>query len=86
MRRPKGEPTKLPLSAEKRNVRSTEARRDPYLLAQKLVFCNSDLDKSTTLCKVGDLDVSPKAFLDWKHIHVRKVHGHEVHGHEVHAP
>ena len=24
-------------------------------LAQKLVFCNSDLDKSTTVCKIGDL-------------------------------
>jgi len=33
-----------------------------YLLAQKLV--NSDLNKSTTICKVGDLEVSPKAFLD----------------------
>ena len=31
------------------------AHRDHSLLAQKLVFCNSDLDKSTTVCKVGDL-------------------------------
>jgi len=26
-------------------------------LAQKLAFCNSDLDKSTTVCRVGDLEV-----------------------------
>jgi len=35
-----------------------------YLLAQNLVFCNSDLDKLTTVCKVGDLEVFPTAFLD----------------------
>jgi hypothetical protein len=34
-----------------------------YLLAQKLVFHNSDLNKSTTIYKVGDLEVFPKAFL-----------------------
>jgi hypothetical protein len=26
------------------------------------VFCSSDLDKSTTVCKVGDPEVSPKPF------------------------
>jgi hypothetical protein len=30
--------------------------RDHQQLAQKLVFCNSDLDKSTTVCKMGDLE------------------------------
>src|SRR5271156_1206665 len=35
-----------------------------YLLAPKLVFHNSDLNKSTTVCKVGDLEGFPKAFLD----------------------
>ena len=43
---------------------TAEAHRDLYLLTQKLVFCNSNLDKSTTVCKVGDLEVFPKAFLD----------------------
>jgi hypothetical protein len=33
-----------------------EANRDFYLLAQNLVFHNSDLDKSTNVCKVGDLE------------------------------
>jgi hypothetical protein len=28
-------------------------------LGGKLVFCNSDLDKSTTVCKVGDLEGFP---------------------------
>jgi hypothetical protein len=55
------------------------------LLAQKLVFCNSDLDKWTTICKVGDLEVSPKPFWIWKLIHVLKVHVYEVYAHEVHA-
>jgi hypothetical protein len=32
--------------------------------AQKLVFCNSNLDISTTVCKIGDLEVFPKAFLE----------------------
>jgi len=31
-----------------------------YLLAQELIFRNSNLNKSTTVCKVGDLEVSPK--------------------------
>ena len=56
-----------------------------YLLAQKFVFCNSDLDKSTTVCKVGDLEVSSKPFWIWKHIHVHKIHVYEVYAHEVHA-
>src|SRR3954453_6664873 len=38
-----------------------------YLLAQKLVFCNSDFNKSTTVCKGGDLEVSPNPFWIWKH-------------------
>jgi hypothetical protein len=45
-----------------------------YLLAQKL----SDLSKSTIVCKVGDLEVSPKSFWIWKHIHVHKEHVYEV--------
>src|ERR1700756_5617856 len=53
-----------------------------YLLAPKLVFCNF---KSTTDCKVGDLEVSPRPFWIWKHIHVHKVHVYEVYAHEVHA-
>jgi hypothetical protein len=35
-----------------------------YLLAPKLVFHNSDLNKSTTVCNVEDLEGFPKAFLD----------------------
>src|ERR1700722_1489163 len=35
-------------------------------LAQKPVFCNSDLDKSITVCKMGDLKVFPKPFQTWK--------------------
>jgi hypothetical protein len=42
---------------------ATKADRDLYLLAQKLVFHKSDLNKSTTIYKVGDLEVFPKAFL-----------------------
>lgn len=34
------------------------------------VFCKSDLDKLTTVCKVGNPEVSPKTFLDLEHIHV----------------
>ena len=34
---------------------------------------------------VGDLEVSPKPFWIWKHIHVHKVHVYEVYAHEVHA-
>jgi hypothetical protein len=56
-----------------------------YLLAQKLVFHNSDLSKSTTFCKMGDLEVSPKPFWIWKHIHVHKIHVYEVYAHEVHT-
>jgi hypothetical protein len=42
---------------------ATKADRDLYLLAQKLVFHNSGLNKSATIYKVGDLEVFPKAFL-----------------------
>ena len=52
---------------------------------QKLVFHNLDLNKSTTVYKVGDLEVFPKAFWIWKHIHVHKVHVREVHAYELHA-
>jgi hypothetical protein len=41
--------------------------------------------KSTTVCKVGDLEVSPKSFWIWKHIHVRETHAREMHAYEVHA-
>jgi hypothetical protein len=54
-----------------------------FLLAQKLVFHNSDLSKSTTVCKVGDLEVSPKPFWIWKHIHVHKIHVYELHAYKV---
>ena len=54
-----------------------------YLLAQKLVFHNSDLNKSTIVCKVGILEVSPRPFWIWKHIHVHKVHVYEVYADEV---
>jgi hypothetical protein len=56
-----------------------------YLLAQKLVFCNSDLDKPITVRKVGDLEGKPKPFWIWKHIHVHKVHVYEAYAHELHA-
>jgi hypothetical protein len=48
-----------------------------YLLAQKLVFRNSDLDKSTTaplFCKARDLN-----------IHVHKVRIYEVYAHKAWA-
>ena len=51
----------------------------------KLVFCNSNLNKSTTVCKVGDLEVPAKPFWIWKHIRVHKVHVYEMYAHEVHA-
>jgi hypothetical protein len=72
----------------KRSVSTTPMRRligTFYLLAQKLLVCNSDLDKSATVCKVGDLEGSPKPFWIWKHIHVHKIHVYEVYAHEVHA-
>ena len=56
-----------------------------YLLAQKLVFHNSDLNKSTTICKVGDLEVFPKAYIHVHKVHVYEVYAHEVHAYEVHA-
>jgi hypothetical protein len=34
---------------------------------------------------VGDLEIFPKAFWIWKHIHVHKLHVYEVYAHEVHA-
>jgi hypothetical protein len=34
---------------------------------------------------VGDLEVFPKPFWIWKHIHVHKVRVYEVCAHEVHA-
>ncbi len=34
---------------------------------------------------MGDLEVSPRPFWIWKHIHVHKVHVYEVYAHEVHA-
>jgi hypothetical protein len=44
------------------------------------------IDHRITVCKVGDLNVFPKPFLDLKnHIHVHKVHAHEVHARAVHA-
>jgi hypothetical protein len=55
------------------------------LSLQKLVFHNSDLSKSTTVYKMGDLEGSPKSFWIWKHIHVHKEHVYEVYAHEVHA-
>ena len=54
-------------------------------LSAKTRIHNSDLNKSTTVCKVGDLEVSPKPFWIWKHIHVHKVHVYEVYAHEVRA-
>jgi hypothetical protein len=32
---------------------------------------------------VGDLEVSPRPFWIWKHIHVHEVHAHEMHAREV---
>jgi hypothetical protein len=60
-------------------------RGDLYRLAQKLVFCNSDLGISTTVCKVRGLEVSQSLFWTWKHKHAHKVHVYEVYAHEVHA-
>ena len=56
-------------------------------LAQKLVFCNSDLDTSTsvrytpvrcTLMRCTPIRYAPE-------VHAHGVHGHEVHAREVHA-
>jgi hypothetical protein len=50
---------------------------DLYLLAQKL---DTDLDKSTTVCKVGDLEYTrPK-------VHVYEVYAHKIHAYEVYTP
>jgi hypothetical protein len=38
-----------------------------------------------TVCRVGDLEVFPRPFWIWKHIHVHKVHVYKVYAHEVHA-
>jgi hypothetical protein len=61
-----------------------------YLLAQKIVFCNPDLDKSTAVCKVGDLEYTlPKvhAYEVYTHeVHAYEVHAHEVYACEMHAP
>jgi hypothetical protein len=35
-------------------------------------FANLDLDKLTTVCKVGNPEVSPKPFQIWKHIQVMR--------------
>ena len=74
--------------------------RDLYLLAQKLVFHNSDLNKSTTICNVGDLEGFPKAFLDLetytpmrctpaRYTPMRytagEMHAYEIHAGEMHA-
>jgi hypothetical protein len=52
-------------------------------LAQKLVFCNSDLDKSTTFCKVGDLEV----FVRCTPVRCTpcEVHAYEIHTLEMHV-
>src|ERR1700728_1824331 len=42
-------------------ARSAIGHQPPQLVS---VFCNSDLDKSTIVCKMGDLEVFSKAFLD----------------------
>jgi hypothetical protein len=55
------------------------------LSAQKLVFCNSDLDKLIAVRKVGDLEGKPKPFWIWKHIHIHKVHVYEAYAYELHA-
>ena len=36
------------------------------LNVKNVTFCNSDLDKSTTICKREDLEVFPKPFWIWK--------------------
>src|SRR5271154_2508652 len=57
-----------------------------YLLAQKLVFCNSDLDQiDHRLRGGGSGGFPPKPFWIWKHVHVHKVHINEVYAHEVHT-
>jgi hypothetical protein len=47
-------------------------------LAQKLVFCNSDLDESTAVCKVGGSG-------GFHEVHACEMHVYEVHTHEMHA-
>jgi hypothetical protein len=54
-------------------------------LAQKLVFCNSGLDKSIIVCKMGSEGIPPNPFRFGKSIHVHKVHVYEVYAHEVHV-
>ena len=57
----------------------------PFSVIHRSPDNKSDLNKSTTVCKMGDLEVFPKPSWIWKHIHVHKVHVHEVYAHEVHA-
>ena len=57
----------------------------PFIVIHRSPNYNSDLNKSSTVCKVGDLEVPPKPFWVWRHIHVHKVHVYEVYAHEVHA-
>ena len=59
----------------KRYVR--RPRETFYLLAQNLVFCNSDLDKSTT--------APPFVRSGIWNIHVHKVRVNEAHAYKVHA-
>ena len=52
-------------------------------LAQKLVFCNSDLDKLTTIVKVGDLEVFMRC-TPVRYTPLRCTPC-EVHAYEIHA-
>ena len=59
--------------------------RDHSATTAKLVFCNSDLDKSITVCKTGSEGFLPNLFRFGKSIYVHKVYVYEMYAHDVHA-
>src|SRR2546430_15702796 len=67
------------------NRPSTAAIGTTPHLAQKLVFCNSDLDKSITVCEMGSERFPQNLFGFGKSIHLHKVHIYEVYAHKVHT-
>ena len=71
------------------NAKSAERNRDhPATSAKNSYSANSELDKSTTICKVGDLEDVLKPFWIWKikfNIYTSIKYTSEVYAYEVHA-
>jgi hypothetical protein len=57
----------------------------PFISYRKTRISQLKSQQIATVCKVGDLEVFPKPFWIWKHIHAHKVHVYEVYAHEVRA-